>query len=131
MHKVVILIEAQEDEAEFEQQWATFLHWAERMPGLRKEVTSRVENILYGKYPCSMVHELYFDTLEDAENALKSQYGSMAGYTLQKITEGHITLFLAEHLEDTIENIQKSVQASQSQGLEKPETTSDETDERS
>lgn len=110
MHKLVILVENPENESAIEAFWPEFLRWAEKMPGLRREVTSRIAHVLYGSYPCLMIHELFFDSSEAARSALASPEGIKAGETLQHITKGRITLYLADHLEDTLENIQSSKQ---------------------
>ena len=48
MHKLVILIESTADPA-FDQNWPQFLHHAERIPGLKREATSRVTQVLFGE----------------------------------------------------------------------------------
>jgi hypothetical protein len=53
------------------------------------------------------VHELYFETLEDARNGMASMNGRAAGRLLQQMTGGRMTLFFADHKEDEITNIQK------------------------
>jgi hypothetical protein len=108
MHKLVILIEKPENQAEFEAGWPEFLHWAEQMPGLRREVSSRVTGLLYGEREYSMVHELLFDDPGQAHLALNSTAGQSAGRTLQAITRGRLALFLADHLEDSLENIRNT-----------------------
>ena len=105
MHKLVILIQEPGDPEQFEAGWPKFLHWAEQMPDLRREVTSRIAQTIYGDFPYSMVHELHFDTPQAAHQALRSQAGQTAGQTLQALTQGHVILYFADHLEDSIENI--------------------------
>jgi uncharacterized protein (TIGR02118 family) len=108
MHKLVILIPEFEDNEVFDAGWPQFLKWAEQMPGLRREVTSRTVVPLYGAQAFQMMHELIFDSLESVQVALGSQFGTAAGQTLQEITQGNVTLFIAEHLEDSLENIQEA-----------------------
>jgi len=122
MHKLVILVENPENESAIEAFWPDFLHWAEKMPELRREVTSRVAHVLYGSYSCLMIHELYFDSPEAARLALASPEGIKAGETLQRITNGKITLYLADHLEDTLENIQSLKQRDHPQESEEPDS---------
>ena len=110
MHKLAILIDTPADWTTFEDGWPDFLHQAERMPGLRREATSRVESILYGHSSVTMVHELYFDTPEDALQALASPPGRQAGKILQRITDGRMVLFFADHKEDELENIRRGQQ---------------------
>jgi uncharacterized protein (TIGR02118 family) len=108
MHKLVILIEELEDPQAFEAGWPRFLHWAEQMPGLRREVTSRATHNLYGRHPISLVHELFFDDAQSAYRAMDSPQGQAAGQTLQAITGGQMTLLFAEHQEDSLENIRQA-----------------------
>jgi hypothetical protein len=53
------------------------------------------------------MHELFFDNLEAAEAAMASDEGREAGSLLQLMTAGRLNLFLAEHKEDELENIQR------------------------
>jgi len=79
MYKLVILIEPLDDWQAFEENWPEFLHQAERMPGLRRETTGRVERFLFGDIPYAQMHELYFDSLQDLERAMASPQGREAG----------------------------------------------------
>ncbi len=107
MHKLVILFEPFSNVAFFEAQWPNFLHISEQMPGLRRETTSFVERTLFGQGRYVPVHELFFDTLAEAEQAMGSAQGQAAGRLLQQMTGGRMTLFFAEHHEDELVNIQK------------------------
>jgi hypothetical protein len=107
LHKLVIWIEPLADWERFEAEWPEFLRLAEALPGLRREATSRVEQFLYGNAHCRWVHELFFDSLAEAESALASAQGQVAGRRLQQMTGGRMTLFLAEHKEDDLANILK------------------------
>lgn len=101
------MVEQLSDEAHFDEMWPDFLHVSERMPGLIKEATCRVESLLYGDYPLSLVHELYFDSVEDVKKAMRSPEGRIAGELLQKMTGGRMSLIIADHKEDQIENIRR------------------------
>ena len=107
MHKLVILVKELHDWESFEAEWPRFLHLAEGMPGLRREAISRVDRFLYGDSAYLRMHELFFDTLEDAEGALTSSQGKAAGVLLQQMTAGRVVLFFADHKEDDLENIQR------------------------
>lgn len=107
MVKLVIMIEPLENWDAFEASWPRFLHLVESMPGLRREATSRVDSILYGSIQVAMVHELFFDSLESAKQAMASAEGRAAGTLLQGMTRGQVTLFLADHKEDDLSNISK------------------------
>jgi hypothetical protein len=77
------------------------------MPGLKIEATCRVESTLYGNYHPTLVHELYFDSVEDIKNAMRSPEGRNAGELLQRMTGGRMSLIIADHKEDQIENIRR------------------------
>jgi hypothetical protein len=64
-----------------------------------------VDRLLYGHYHVAYLHELYFDSLQAASEAMASQEGQKAGEVLQRITKGNVTLLFAQHLEDELENI--------------------------
>jgi uncharacterized protein (TIGR02118 family) len=105
MHKLVIMIHIPKDPDLLEQGWPDVLHLLEGMPGLRYETTSRVDTMLYGGPPFDFIHELYFDSLPDLQAAMASPQGREAGRVLQGLTAGRLTLFLADHKEDNLENI--------------------------
>jgi uncharacterized protein (TIGR02118 family) len=107
MHKLVILVEPLDDWDAFESRWPEFLHFAEDMPGLRREATSRVLSVLYGEPAFVHMHELFFDDLAAAEQALVSPSGQSAGRLLQQMSSGKMVLFFAEHKEDDLVNILK------------------------
>jgi uncharacterized protein (TIGR02118 family) len=109
MQKLVILVETLEDEARFDELWPQFLHFAERMPGLLRESTSRVDQVLYGKYRIFIIHELFFHSVEDIRKAMSTPEGRAAGEALQRMTAGRITLLLADHKEDDLENIRRHI----------------------
>jgi len=107
MVKLVILIPPLENWNAFDEAWPDFLHQVESMPGLRREASSHVDTILYGSASISRVHELFFDSLQAAQQAMASPHGQEAGKLLQLMTRGQVTLFLADHKEDDIDNIRK------------------------
>ncbi len=77
------------------------------MPGLKRESTSRVNQILYGEMQCALVHELYFDSYSSLQAGLASESGKEAGRVLQEMTGGRVRLLIADHSEDNLENIRK------------------------
>ena len=107
MYKLTILVGALEDYQRFDAQWPDFLAAAETMPGLLREVTSRVDRVVYGKQPVHLIHELHFESLKAAADAMGSPEGEAAGQILQAITGGQVTLLLADHSEDNLPNIRK------------------------
>jgi hypothetical protein len=107
MYKLVILIEPLEDASAFESGWPDFLHHSERMSGLRREATSRVDAVIFGQIPVAFMHELFFDDQASAQQAMSSLHGRQAGKVLQQISHGKMTLFFADHKEDELENIRR------------------------
>ena len=107
MYKLVILIPLPENSQQFDDRWPEFLALAENMPGLIRESTSRVDRVLYGEYKVQIIHELYFDSLKEAANAMGSIEGEKAGNVLQEITDGKLSLLLADHTQDDLSNIRK------------------------
>lgn len=105
MYQVVILIEPVGDWQPFEQAWPEFLHQVEDMPGLRREASSRVDTFLFGATPYAQMHTLFFDSREDAQQALASAPGRAAGALLQRMTGGRMALFFADYKEDDMANI--------------------------
>ena len=102
-----MLIETPEDTLSFDEAWPTFLRQAEKMPGLAREATIRITNVLFGSDHIYMIHELFFENQTDLHAAMASPQGQASGQILQKITGGRMTLLIAEHKEDHIENILK------------------------
>jgi uncharacterized protein (TIGR02118 family) len=107
MYKLIILIEPQADSERFESRWPEFLAAAERMPGLLRETTSRVDRVLYGKYLVERVHELYFESLKAAADAMGSPEGETAGQVLQEISGGAVSLLFADHTQDELSHIRR------------------------
>jgi uncharacterized protein (TIGR02118 family) len=105
MVKLVILIEPLDESDKFEEAWPLFLHYAEEMPGLQREASSQVEAMLYGDSTYSMMHELFFESAQAAQEAMTSSAGQAAGRLLQQITGGNLVLFFADHKEDDIANL--------------------------
>ena len=85
--------------------WPDFLHAAESMPGLLREASVRVITSLFGDQEISIVHELFFGTLTDLQEAMQSPDGLVAGQIIQELTQGQMILLVAEHREDDIENL--------------------------
>ncbi len=107
MYKLVILVEPQDDSARFDSRWPLFLAEVERMPGLRQEVTSRVDRVVHGEFSVHLIHELFFDSLKAAADAMGSLQGERAGQILQEISAGKVTLLLADHLQDDLVHIHR------------------------
>lgn len=106
MHKLIILIESTAT-PDFHEFWPRFLHAAENIPGLRREATSRVSQVLFGEMQCAMIHELFFDSYTSLQTGLASAPGKEAGRLLQEMTRGRVWLLIADHSEDNLENIRR------------------------
>lgn len=106
MHKLIIIVESTTT-PDFHVFWPRFLHAAENMPGLRRESTSRVNQVLFGDLQCALIHELYFDSYPALQSGLASEPGKQAGQILQEMTGGRVRLLVADHSEDNLENIRK------------------------
>jgi len=107
MYKLVILIHPAAEGPAFDEGWPEFLHTAENMPGLRYEATVRVITRLFGDHEISMMHELFFESHHDLQEAMLSPQGLAAGQILQQLTQGQMTLLIAEHRQDDIENLRQ------------------------
>ena len=86
MYKLVIVfLPFYKPSETFTRGWQKFLKLAEQMPGLRKEVVSDPDEIIFGvpHQQFKKIHELYFDSREDLEAALNSDAGQKAGQWLQ------------------------------------------------
>ena len=103
----MIIIPPQIEEPILTEGWPAFLHTAESMPGLQRESSVRVTASLYGTQEIGMIHELFFDTLADLQDAMRSPEGLATGQIIQQLTDGQMTLLIAEHREDDIENLQQ------------------------
>lgn len=112
MDKLIILVESTSIPG-FHNFWPRFLHAAESIPGLRRESTSRVRQVLYGDVEVALIHELYFDSLSALQAGLASPSGKEAGRILQDMTGGTVRLLIADHAEDDLENIRKYKRAEQ------------------
>jgi uncharacterized protein (TIGR02118 family) len=116
MHKLIILIEPPENEANFEAYWPEFINLSAMIPGLLRETTSRVIYKMFGNSSYGLIHELYFDSLDAVRQALNSPIGVQAGETLQQITHGRVTLLVAEHLEDDPSRYATGIETGSAQG---------------
>jgi uncharacterized protein (TIGR02118 family) len=110
MYKLVIAFLSPLARAGFEQGWQKFLGMAEQMPGLRKEVVSDIDELVFGPASLSYkkIHELYFDSRPDLEAALTSEQGQKAGKWLHSFTQGRFLLMIAKHMEATPEQFKKT-----------------------
>jgi hypothetical protein len=106
MHKLIILVESTAT-PDFHVFWPRFLHAAENIPGLQREATSRINQVLFGEMQCALVHELFFNSYKSLQIGLVSASGKEAGRLLQEMTGGKVKLLIADHSEDDLENIRR------------------------
>jgi uncharacterized protein (TIGR02118 family) len=101
MYKLVILFEQPLNEVEFQDNWQTFMGLAEKLPRLRREVVSGVEQVVHAPdgRQYTRIHELIFDSREALETALQTKAGQEAGQFLQNFTSGRMVLLSADHKE--------------------------------
>ena len=101
MYKLIALFTNPADAPAFETRWSgEFVPLAEKMPGLRRAVVSRIEGAPSGPSLYYMVHELYFDDKDALLAAMASAAGAAAGQNLMDFAAKDVTLLLAQHLED-------------------------------
>ena len=105
MYKLMIIIPADIEDPMLNARWPDFLRAAESMPGLLREANARVVTSLFGAQEFHMVHELFFETLTNLQEAMQSPEGLVAGQIIQELTQGQMTLLVAEHREDDIDNL--------------------------
>ncbi|MBT3320682.1 MAG: EthD family reductase [Anaerolineae bacterium] len=102
MHKLTIFFYPPPPNEAFDQEgWQNFMGLAEKMPGLRRETVSEVEDLLFGSqgHRYSMIHEFYFDSRVALDSALQSEEGQKAGAFLHEFTRKRFTMMIAEHKE--------------------------------
>ena len=118
MYKLVILFLPSYAWSSFEQGWQKFLGMAEQMPGLRKEVVGDVDELVFGlpNMNYKKIQELYFDSREDLEAALRSEAGQKAGQWLHSFTQGRFLLMIAKHMEATPDEFKKRQDADHQKG---------------
>ena len=101
MHKLIIFFYSPVPDQEFNQQsWQKFMRLAEKMPGLRRETVSDVNELIFGQGRSYIkIHEFYFDSRAALDTALKSEAGQMAGAFLHEFTHKRFMMMTAEHKE--------------------------------
>ncbi len=101
MHKLMLLFHPPASIEQFERGWSeSFVPVVEKMPGLRRVTVSRLLETLAGRSDLYLVHELFFDSLPSAREAMTSPAGQAAGRALMSFAAENVTLCFAEHLEE-------------------------------
>ena len=114
MHKLIIFFEQGSSPADFQSNWQIFMRLAEKMPGLRRQVVSDVEQRLFGRLNLSFprIHEFFFDNRSSLNKALRSPAGQEAIRYLQMFTKAKVTLLTATHMEAQDEDFHRSAKTS-------------------
>jgi uncharacterized protein (TIGR02118 family) len=110
MYKMVILFEHPLDEQEFQENWQKFMGLAEKLPRLRREIVSRVDQTVHGTdgKQITRIHELIFDSKDALDAAMGSPAGQLTGQFLQAFTLGRFVLLTAEHMEAEEKDFKKN-----------------------
>ncbi len=100
MYKLTLFFYSPLPNRQFDQQgWQKFMGLAEKMPGLKRETVSDVQEVVFGHQPCVKIHEFYFDSRQALDTALRSEEGQAAGAWLHRFTEKRFSMLIAEHKE--------------------------------
>lgn len=103
MVKLILLFRTPDDVPAFESRWSQdFVPLLDKIPGLRRVAVARTLQTLTGEADLYLAHELYFDDLLAARQALATPEGQAAGRALMSFAAGAVTLCLAHHLEDPL-----------------------------
>jgi uncharacterized protein (TIGR02118 family) len=103
MVKLVALYKKPANVDAFEQHY-THVHipLVEKIPGIRKTEWTRFLASPQGEAPYYMMYEMYFDSMETYQAAMKSEENKIAGQDLLSFAKDSVTLMVAETYEDEI-----------------------------
>jgi uncharacterized protein (TIGR02118 family) len=103
MVKLVALYKKPANVDAFEQHY-THVHipLVEKIPGIRKTEWTRFLASPQGEAPYYMMYEMYFDSMESYQAAMKSEENKIAGQDLLSFAKDSVTLMVAETYEDEI-----------------------------
>ncbi len=97
----MVIFHTPTDVPAFENRWSEeFVPQAERMPGLRRVVLSRVMGAPATGVDVHLVHEFIFDDADAVQAAMVSPEGQAAGRALMGFAAPYVTLCFAEHMEE-------------------------------
>ena len=103
MVKLVALYKKPANIDAFEQHYAqVHIALVERIPGIRKTEWTRFLASPQGEAPYYMMYEMYFDSMETYQAAMKSKENKIAGQDLLSFAQDSVTLMVAETYEDEI-----------------------------
>jgi len=102
MSKLMLLFRRPADVVDFETRWSQeFVPKIEKVPGLRRVAVTRVTGGATGPVDLHLVHEFFFDNPQAVRHAMTSPEGQAAGRSLMSFAADHVTLCVAEHLEES------------------------------
>lgn len=101
VHKLMVVFRRPADPAWFDRHWGEdFVVAAEKMPGIRRVVVSRVVGAPTGEADIHLIHEFYFDDAAALRLAMTSAQGQAAGRALMRFAAQNVSLCFAEHFEE-------------------------------
>jgi uncharacterized protein (TIGR02118 family) len=103
MVKLSALYKKPADVEAFEQHYAqVHIPLVEKIPGIRKTEWTRFLAAPQGEAPYYMMYEMYFDSMESYQAAMRSEENKIAGQDLLSFAKDIVTLMVAETYEDEI-----------------------------
>jgi len=103
MVKLIALYKKPANVDAFEQHYAqVHIPLVEKIPGIRKTEWTRFLASPQGEAPYYMMYEMYFDSMESYQTAMKSEENKIAGQDLMSFAKDSVTLMVAETYEDEI-----------------------------
>ncbi|HZY40680.1 MAG TPA: EthD family reductase [Anaerolineae bacterium] len=106
MIKLIALYKKPADVDAFEEHYANVhVRLVEKIPGLRKTEWARLLAAPDGAAPYYMMYEMYFDSMDAYQAAMRSEENKAAGQDLMSFAGGLVTLMLAEAYEDEVRSM--------------------------
>jgi uncharacterized protein (TIGR02118 family) len=103
MVKLIALYKKPANVDAFEQHYAqVHIPLVEKIPGIRKTEWTRFLASPQGEAPYYMMYEMYFDSMQSYQAAMKSEENRIAGQDLLSFAKDSVTLMVAETYEDEI-----------------------------
>ncbi|MCI0713272.1 MAG: EthD family reductase [Chloroflexi bacterium] len=102
MVKLVILYKHPKDEDAFEQGYVNSLALLEKMPGIIRQQANIVLGNPEGRSPYYRILELYFDSYDNLDAALRSPEGVAAGRLLMSFAGDLVELLFVDVFEDDL-----------------------------
>ena len=104
MVKLVIMYKQPEDEAAFERGYVKNLALLEKMPGIIRQQANMVYGSPAGRSPYYRMLELYFDSYDALDNAMRSEAGIAAGEALMQYAGDIVEVMFVDVFEDNYED---------------------------